>query len=546
MSRIPNNRCVDPPQQHTRQKAPCIHRSARICRIASLFVFGIVCAFPALRADDRPDVLLIIADDIGYSDIGCFGGEVRTPHLDRLASKGLRFSNFYSENMCNVSRACLLTSVYHKASLKSGALHPRCVTLPASLRAAGYQTLMSGKWHLAGTQNRFFPSDAGFDRFYGILGGAASFFAPATLTRDRQNIEHEYREDPDYYFTDAITENARQFVTAADTDRPLFLYLAYTAAHWPLHARENDIAAYRGRYASGWDQLRVERLRRMKQLGVVDAHTKLSPRHPDVPAWEDAPEQAWQQRRMEVYAAQITAMDRGIGQVLETLETTRGLENTLVIFVIDNGGCHVEYTTDRKGPYLPEKTRDGRPVKPGNIPGLLPGGEDTYQSYGYGWANASNTPFRLFKQFDHEGGIHTPMIVSWPAVIEQQGHVVKHVAHLIDLMPTILQAAETAPLTSTPAGPPLASDGLSLLPLFHGQTAPVHESLFFQHNMGAAIRHGRWKLVRTRNAAWELYDLVSDPNELENLAPQHPERVERLRALWENWQAQQKSRAQGR
>ncbi|MFP6855323.1 MAG: sulfatase-like hydrolase/transferase, partial [Opitutales bacterium] len=349
-------------------------------------------------AKAKPDVLLIMSDDMGYSDLGCFGGEIRTPHIDSLAKGGIRFTNFYSENMCWVSRASLLTGVYHRVSLKDNALHPRCVSLPEVLRINGYKTLMSGKWHLAGKNNAIYPNDRGFDRFYGILGGASSFFAPYSLSRDRKNVEREYRENAKYYFTRAIADNALGFLKEVPKNQPLFLYLPFTAAHWPLHAPSADIEKYKGHYAMGWDKLREQRLARMKKLGVVHKNIALSDRHPHVPAWENEPAKAWQERRMEVYAAQITIMDEAIGKVIEALRQAGRFENTLTLFTIDNGGCHVEYGTTRKGYYLPKQTRDGRIMKPGNVPKLMPGPEITYQSYGHGWANASNTPHRLFKQ----------------------------------------------------------------------------------------------------------------------------------------------------
>ena len=492
---------------------------------------------------ERPDVVVVMTDDMGYSDLGCFGGEIQTPNLDKLAAGGLRFTNFYSENMCWVSRAALLTGVYHKTSLHQSTIHPRCKTLPSALQDAGYQTLMSGKWHLAGKDDSVYPVDRGFDRFYGILGGAASFFAPYSLSRDRRDAEHEYRE-PDYYITHAITDNAVDFIQHADKQKPLFLYVTYTAAHWPLHALPEDVARYEGKYAIGWDKLRQQRIARMKQLGVIEPDTPLSPRHPDVPAWEDAPYKQWQQRRMEVYAAQVTSMDQGIGKLVAALRQRGRFQNTLLFFTIDNGGCHVEYGPTRKGNYLPEKTRDGRPVIPGNLPEVMPGPENTYQSYGYGWANASNTPFRLFKQFDHEGGIHTPMIAHWPDGIVENGGIVKQVAHLIDVMPTVLEATGT-PLGDKVAGQPrIEIDGLSLLPALKGEIQPGHEELFFFHAKGKAVRQGRWKLVRQAKAEWELYDMQSDPNELHNLAAEMPEKVETLQQRWTEWQDRQVQRAQ--
>lgn len=480
-----------------------------------------------------PNIVVVMSDDMGYSDLGCFGGEIRTPTLDRLASQGLRFTNFYSENMCWVSRAAMLTGVYHKTSLWKGGLHPRCVTLPEALRTRGYQTLMSGKWHLSGRGGKTYPNDRGFDQFYGILGGAASFYAPFSLSRDRKNVEHEADSKPDYYFTDAISDEAVRMIKQAKADKPLMLYVAYTAAHWPLHAPEKEIDAYKGQYAAGWDELRKQRLARMKKLGIVADEIQLSPRHEIVPAWVDEEHKAWQQRRMEVYAAQVTIMDRGIGRVVEALKKTGRFDNTLFLFTIDNGGCHVEYGKNRRGSYLPDKTRDGKPMRPGNLSDIMPGPEDTYQSYGYGWANASNTPFRLFKQFDHEGGIRTPMIAHWPVGISEKvkGKLVRSVSHLIDVMPTVMEVSGTKLGDKVGGKSRIAMDGHSLAAAFRGESLADHETLFFHHAKGKALRHKGWKIV-SAGKKWELYNLVDDSLELNDLAKKQPEKLAELIAIW--------------
>jgi arylsulfatase len=483
-------------------------------------------------AAKQPNIVLIMADDMGYSDVGCFGGEIRTPNLDKLAVGGLRFTNFYSENMCWVSRAALLTSIYHKTSMVDSTLHPRCITLAEVLGAAGYRTMICGKWHLAGKQNSVYPNDRGFSDFYGILGGAASFYAPYSLSRNRVNVESEANKDPGYYFTNAISSEAARLIRETRADQPLFLNLTYTAAHWPLHAPQKDVAKYRGKYALGWDALRERRLKRMKSLGILSESIALSPRNSKVPAWQDTEQKGWQQRRMEVYASQVTMMDAGIGRVVDALKETGRFENTLILFTVDNGACHVEYGVDRKGYYLPEKTRDGRPVRPGNIPGLMPGPEDTYQSYGYGWANASNTPYRLFKQFDHEGGIRTPMIAHWPKGIKGGGTLVRTVSHLIDIMPTVLEACGVQASKTINGNEAILRDGHSLAGAFRGEQVPDHQTLFFHHAKGRALRHGKWKLVSASKRKWELYDLSKDPLELTDLSKKNPAKLRELEAIW--------------
>jgi len=492
-------------------------------------------------ADDRPNIVIIMSDDMGISDLGCFGGEIETPNLDQLAEKGIRFTNFYSENMCWVSRASMLTGIYHKTSMVKGQLNSQCVTIAESLRAAGYQTRMSGKWHLGGKDYSVNPVDRGFEEYYGILGGAASFFAPDKLFRNKTNVEHEYN-DPDFYLTDSISETAVDFVKQSDPTKPLFLNVAYTAAHWPLHAKAKDVENYRGKYAMGWDKLRQQRFARMKDLGIIDSQTPLSPRHPNVPAWEDEPHKLWQQRRMEVYAAQVTSMDSGIGRVIEALDSTGRLENTLIFFVIDNGGCHVEYTTDRKGAYLPKSTRDGRPMIPGNIPHAMPGPENTYQSYGYGWANASNTPFRLFKQHDHEGGIRTPMIAFWPKGIKKRGGISNHVSHLIDLTPTILEVTQTDVTKTANRKPAVTMDGHSIWRAIQGEKQPKHDWLYFSHSKGNAVRNGDWKLVQVTKSKWELYNLAVDPTELQDRAAELPDRVAKMKDAFDDWRQLQEQR----
>jgi arylsulfatase len=510
---------------------------------AAVFLARAIQAQPASdNSNERPHILLIMSDDMGYSDLGCFGGEIETPNLDELAFNGLRFTKFYSENMCWVSRASMLTGVYHKTSLFKSAIHPRCVTLPETLRSMGYQTRMSGKWHLAGKGTTVFPVDRGFEHAYGILGGASSFFAPYSLTRDRKNVEHEANA-PDYYFTNAISDTAVEYIEQSDGEKPLFMYMAYTAAHWPLHAFPKDIARYKGKYSAGWDELRKTRLEKMKKLGVVEADIQMSARHPNVPAWKDEPNKAWQERRMEVYAAQVTVMDEGIGRVINALRKSGRLENTLVLFTIDNGGCHVEYGENRKGSYLPTKTRAGQPMKPGNIPNLMPGPENTYQSYGYGWANASNTPYRMFKQFDHEGGIHTPMIAHWPKGITQTGGVVRQVSHLVDIMPTLLHVTNIKHPKTIDKHESIAMDGRSLKSHLIGKADPEPRELYFYHAQGRALRDGDWKLVKLSKGKWELYNLKEDPNELKNLAERFPDRVRELHAKFEAWEQKQVKRS---
>lgn len=408
----------------------------------------------------KPNIIIIMADDMGYSDIGCYGGEINTPNIDRLAANGLRFTQFYNTARCCPTRASLLTGLYshqtgvgHMTDNKSrpsyqGYLNDRCVTVAEALKPAGYSTYMVGKWHVCpinrntcgSSKRHVWPRKRGFDRFYGTISGAGSYFDPQCLIRDNEIIQPE---SEDFHYTDAISDNAAAFVTEhfqSNPDKPFFMYVAYTSPHWPLHAPDEYIEKYKGRYDAGWDKLRAERHKHMIKMGFVDAKWPLSPRDRKVGPWERAKNHDWYARRMEVYAAQIDQMDTGIGRILNALEND--LENTLILFLADNGGCHEElFPNSWLDDIVNKTTPDGRPVRIGNFPEIMPGPPDTYQSYGYPWANASNTPFRLFKHWVHEGGIATPLIAHWPAVIKQKEKITHQPGHVIDLMATCTDVA---------------------------------------------------------------------------------------------------------
>jgi arylsulfatase len=525
-------------------------------RFLAVLAAGLM-AFVAGVARSAPNIVVIVSDDMGYSDLGCYGGEIETPHLDALAQNGLRFTNYYVNNMCWPTRASLMTGLYPRTALPengsaSGGLHPDATTLPEALRKAGYTTLMSGKWHLSNGSKPDGPNaphHRGFDRFYGTIHGASDFFAPDDLQLNGVSRTGEWEGRPDYYYTDAITDYAIRFLEEADRERPFFLYVAYTAAHWPLHAHPDDIEHYRGRYAMGWDELRRQRHSRMRKLGVVDPDWELSPRHPDVPAWEDEEHREWQERRMEVYAAQVTSMDRNIGRIVDFLKEEGKFEDSLVLFHHDNGGCHVEYGKERTGSWTRKFTTDGReePIVPGNIPGLMPGPQSTFQSYGYGWANASNTPFRLFKQHDHEGGTRSPLIVSWPNGIDaaRNGVLEGQVAHAIDIMPTLLEASGAGPIDQEPS----PFEGRSLLSDMRGGGGEsADRTIFWAHAKGKAVRRGDWKLVSENRGSWELYHLGEDGTELSNRIERNPDKASELEKLFDSWMArtggkQQKKRA---
>ncbi len=483
-----------------------------------------------------PDIVIIIADDIGYSDFGCYGGEIPTPNIDKIASKGIRFTQFHAENMCAASRAALLTGQYHLSGYDKG----NNITIAEGLSLGNYQNYAVGKWHNYGEDFKTYPErsapmERGFNHFFGTPIGAGSFFAPLKLSRDGVPAESEWKENEDFYYTDAIGHNAVDYINETSKDSSLFLYVAYTAAHWPLHALPEDIAEQKGRYAMGWDSLRRQRLERMKALGIISAETQLSPRHPLVPSWEQEENKEWQERRMEVYAAQISRMDQGIGSIVKALEAAGRLNNTLLMVMVDNGGCHVEYSPDRRGDFLNNETREGQPIIAGNLPNVMPGPEDTWQSYGYGWGNASNTPFRLFKQYSHEGGIKVPLIIQWPSVIEEGNQISDKVTHVIDILPTVLDAADVKYPNTYDGRHVDPVDGKNLVPFLQDQKFEGHEYLCWSNAHGKAVRQGNWKLVKSDDAPWELYDLEKDPIEVENLAEKYPDKVRKLRKIFDNW-----------
>ena len=510
-----------------------------------------------MAAASRPDIVVILADDMGFSDIGCYGGEVATPNLDRLARSGVRMSQFYNTARCTPSRASLMTGLHpHQVGIGilnfddspegyPGNLSPECVTIAEALRPAGYRTHLSGKWHLASdmdTPNDAWPTRRGFDEVFGTLDGAGSFYQPRTLIRGEERVD-DRGKDADFFYTDAITDHATGFIRDHHEqagDDPMFLFVAYTAPHWPLHAHPEDIDRYRGRFDAGWDELRRARLQRLVDEGLLDESWLLSERDPRVPAWDDTPHQDWQASRMAAYAAQIDRMDQGIGRILDALEQTGRLDNTLVVFLSDNGGCAEEMEPEDAEEFITTyvpmtmTTRDGDPVVPGNVPGLEPGPESTYQSYGRCWANLSNTPFREFKHWVHEGGISTPLIAHWPAGLGTTATIDHHPHQLVDLLPTLLDVAGAEYPTDRDGHRVPPAEGRSMTRSWRGDSV-ADVPLYFEHEGNAAVRYGRWKLVRKYAQEWELYDLVADRTELTDLAADHPERVAAMAADYEAW-----------
>jgi arylsulfatase A-like enzyme len=471
-----------------------------------------------------PNIVIIMADDLGFSDIGCYGSEIETPHLDRLAAGGLRFTQFYNTGRCCPSRAALLTGLYpHQAGVGhmveanlgppasyQNDLNDSSVTIAEALRPAGYQSCAVGKWHVTPYPNASkhnYPLQRGFDRFYGTLSGLSNVIRDNSVTETKPG-------DEGFNYTDAITEEAVRYLTdAAQADRPFFLYVAYTAPHYPLWAEAEDIARYRGRYLGGWEAVREARYRRLREAGIIGGKWALSPSDAAAPAWaEVGGREAWD-LKMAIYAAQVARLDRGVGRILARLAEAGLDRRTLVLFLSDNGA---------------EAAAVNR------TPGVAPGGKNSFASYGLPWANVSNTPFRLYKSQAHEGGIATPLIAYWPGVT-QPGRITHQPGHIIDLMATCLDVAGVRYPRTYRGRRVTPLEGKSLMPVLRGQRRAGHKALFWEHEGNRAVRQGRWKLVARFNGAWELYDLEADRTELTDLAAKLPRKVRELAAQYEAW-----------
>jgi arylsulfatase A-like enzyme len=524
----------------------------------------------------RPNIILIMSDDMGFSDIGCYGSEIDTPNLDGLAAGGLRFTHFHNTARCCPTRASLQTGLYpHQAGIGHmmedtgypayrGDLNDRCVTIAEVLRPAGYRTYMTGKWHVTHYMNKDgpkhnWPLQRGYERYYGTIQGAGNYYDPATLCRDNTYItpynDTDYKPEV-YYYTNAISDNAARYVREhceQSPDKPFFMYVAFTAAHWPMHALPEDVAKYKGKYDKGYGYYRRQRFERLKELGLIHKDWDLSPQAGD---WEGFENKQWEARCMEVYAAMVDCMDQGIGRIVAELKKQGALDNTLIFFLQDNGGCaetmgrganiNARWVAAVKDPQPmgpdelqpkhapPMQTRDGRPVRGG--PDVMPGPADTYIAYGRNWANVSNTPFREYKHWVHEGGTSTPLICHWPAGIPARGALCHEPGHLIDIMATCVDVAGASYPKQRSGQPVQPMEGVSLVPTFAGKSL-VERPIFWEHEGNRAVRQGKWKLVSKHPGGWELYDMDTDRTEMHDLAAKHPEKVQELKTLYETWAA---------
>ncbi|MEM7313204.1 MAG: arylsulfatase [Planctomycetota bacterium] len=507
-----------------------------------------------LAASERPNIILIMVDDMGFSDLGYHGGEINTPNIDALAHGGVRFSQFYNSGRCCPTRATLMTgnhphqtgighmtlSPNKKPSKKAkppayqGYLNEHCVTISQSLKRHGYATLMAGKWHLGQFQRSCWPLQRGFDKYFGCIAGSTRFFHPEHprgMTLGNEHVPPASTTNKAFYTTDAYTDHAIGFLSEHQADeatKPFFLYLAYTAPHWPLQAFEEDIAKYRGKYTQGWDALRESRFQRQLESGLLRQGTKLSPRTSKIPDWDSLGEDKRDEMdlKMAVYAAMVDRVDQNVGKLVTHLKRADSFDNTLILFLSDNGGC-----------------QEGGMLGRGEFYDVGQRNQQTNNSYGEAWANASNTPFRLYKHFAHEGGTSTPFFMHWPEKIQPRKDWYRSPAQLIDIVPTLLDVAGATHPDQLNGNAVPALDGISLRSAFTGDRLDRSEPICVEHENNAFVRDGDWKLVGRGvspaagivHAKWELYDIANDRTETTDLAKSHPALVKKMSDHWAQW-----------
>jgi arylsulfatase len=515
-----------------------------LMRILSNTLFFLLVVITSCKRDEikkKPNIILIMADDMGFSDMGAMGGEIKTPNLNALVEKGILYKQFYNTARSCPTRASLMTGLYsHQAGMGwmtaadlgtesyAGELNHKCVTIAEVLKDCGYNTYMSGKWHLISDKNTnqdsdksAWPLQRGFDRFFGTLLDSGSYYTPNTLATQNTLIE----APEGFYYTDAISDTAVSMIQEnRPTDSPFFLYVAYTAPHWPLHAYRADYEPYINMYSAGWDSIRMERFKRHKEMGIVDENWILSNRDPEAPPWDSLldKEKDEMKLRMAIYAAQIEVMDRGIGRIISELEKEGQLDNTLIFFLQDNGAC-AEFIS-------------------GNNKDLAVLGTDSsFESYRLPWANASNTPFRLFKHWTHEGGISTPLIVFWPKGVVNPGRMSDRPGILMDIMATCIDVTGAEYPSRFKGNEIYPVEGESLLPSIRNKNDNRNSVLFWEHEANRAVRSGEWKLVLKASeeypfdGKWELYNMHDDRTEMNDLTETYPEKVEEMKTMWEDW-----------
>ena len=478
----------------------------------------------------RPNILLILVDDMGWSDLGCYGGEVQTPNIDRLAREGTRFTQFYNNAKCTTTRASLLTGIYPRRDQGDKfLLRENMLTLGEAMKLAGYQTALSGKWHLGRDSVRH-PAHRGFDNYYGLLDGCSNFFNPAQQDPPYKGNRIRYFADQhqritefpeDYYTTDAFTDRAIDFLDDfAQSEAPFFLHLCYTAPHYPLHAWPEDIEKYKGKFSMGWQQMRKQRYQRQLEMGLIDSvRYPLSATDSRSYPWDES-QQEFEDLRMAVYAAMLDRVDQQIGRLRTKLEKLGMLDNTLILFLSDNGGCAEE--------------PGGRDPAERN-----PGPGDDYVALGPAWGWAQNAPFRRYKVWMHEGGTNTPFIAWWPGRIPAGQINQESVGHIIDLMPTLIELGGGFYPEHNNGKALIPCEGKSFWPVLQGGSRPGHEKLFWEYTGNRALRQGDWKIVWDKlEKEWALYDMSQDRTETRNLAAQYPDKVTNMVADWMQWAEQ--------
>lgn len=525
----------------------------------------------ATQKDERPNIIVILADDLGYSDLGCYGGEIQTPNLDYLANNGLRFSAFYNTSRCCPTRASLLTGLYNQqAGIGEmttdrnlpgyrGHLTNNTVTIAEVLKAAGYHTGMTGKWHVSNTIEQptaaeqvkwlnhqvvhplfspaeQYPTSRGFEKYFGNIFGVVDFFDPFSLVNGKEPVTNV---PAGYYHTNAINDTAVAYIREFSKDeKPFFLYVAQTAPHWPLHALPEDIMKYENTYKGGWDAIREARYKKMVSLGLIDpATTRLSPRINNQLTWQSNKDSVWDARAMSVHAAMVDRMDQGIGKIINSLKETGELDNTIIMFMSDNGASPEDCARFGPGFDRPGETRDGRKIIYPVNKDVLPGPQTTFASIGERWANVANTPYRYAKAESYEGGVRTPCIAFWPKGIKATwGSITRHRGHVMDLMATFVEVSGAAYPTRFDNRVISATTGHSLTSAFRAKASNENKKLYNEHFRARYIKDADWKLVSTsRDTTWHLYRISDDESELNDLSARYPEVVKKMTSDWRDW-----------
>lgn len=508
-----------------------------------------------VKKADRPNIMIIMVDDMGYSDLGCFGGEVQTPNIDQLATSGIRFTQMHNCARCCPTRASLLTGHYpHQAGINGMGvnLSMNAATIAEILRNNGYHTGMTGKWHLSETkpvedpvaQLRWmahradygpfsplenYPSNRGFEEHWGVIWGVVNYFDPFSLVHNEEAIKEVPK---DFYMTNFITDKSIDLIDDyAKDDKPFFLYVAHTAPHWPLHALPEDIAKYQDTYKDGWEVLRKTRYERMIKMGIIDSSTYILPENSSEQKWDECTEKEYESNCMTAHAAMIDRVDQGVGKIIQKLKETGQYDNTIIFVLSDNGASYERGYPP--GFDRPGFTRDSTIIE---YNALKPGPETTWNYIGKAWASAVNTPFRFWKMESFEGGSATPLIVHWPkGLAGKENSINRGLTHVIDILPSCLELAGATYPDSINGLKTLPPSGHSMMPLLNGTSEEIHDTLYWEHQRGKAIRTGEWKMTALPRGQWELYKINEDHTEMNDLATQYPEKVTELNEAWMRW-----------